>query len=802
MQGEAAERGSAPQPAGDKQENVWYKDSFECTSFDVSPSTLSKNHWTIDQTVKFIERNLANFRVRVRDDTCIYESRGRTTCIGGHVYLFSNHIVRHDCFELEIIFQSSKDGVTENFTTLVTKSQIIRFPDKDLALITLPSIPPRKDIRDLFAKSSFQGRFDGEYVSRNYEGQITRQPFKGTRFIKDIQHDDPSKLAKIRTSGWKGIVDEPNKNGDCGALLIVKSAFGPIILGVHALGGSHESFAFSVTQDIFDEIKGNIFSDSVPTLQVGDYKSDLVPLNKKATVRYIEEGTMIVYGSLNGFRGALKSRVDKTLMHDLAIRDGYESKTGAPVMNSWVPWRRALLDMSRPVSHINLDILEHCVESFTQDILNQLPKSDLDELIVYDLNTAINGCPGLAYVDKMPRNTSAGFPFKKSKKYFLEAIEPFGDYQHPVRIREDIELEMDKIIATYSKGQLYCPVFTASLKDEPTSLQKIKDGKTRVFCGAPMPWTLVVRMYLLSTIRLIQKNRFIFEAGPGTIAQSTEWDDIYNYITQFGDDRIVAGDYGKFDKRMPASVILAAFKIIENIQRAAGWSTEEINIVHGIAEDTAFPTIDFNGDLLRCYGTNPSGHPLTVIINGLANSLYVRYCYTINNPSGNCLDFKENIALMTYGDDMIMGVNKQCSFLNHTIMQKTLADIDIEFTMAEKTAASVPFIHIDNATFLRRSWRFEPELGVRVCPIEHDSISKMLTMCVKSKTVSPEVQAVAVLDTATREYFWYGKTVFNQKRALFEVWISELKLHNYMDRDLPTWQQLVNEFNTNSNLRN
>lgn len=234
---------------------------------------------------------------------------------------------------------------------------------------------------------------------------------------------------------------------------------------------------------------------------------------------------------------------------------------------------------------------------------------------------------------------------------------------------------------------------------------------------------------------------------------------------------------------------------------AAGWTARDLRVVSGIAEDTAFPTIDFHGELIRCYGTNPSGHPLTVIINGLANSLYVRYCYAINNPARNCDGFKRNINLFTYGDDMIMGVNKECTWLNHTIMQKTLASIDIEFTMAEKTAKSVPFIHIDQATFLRRSWRFEEQLGCMVCPIEHDSIEKMLTMCVESKTVSKELQAVAVLETACREYFWYGEEIFHQKRSLFYRWIEELDLSVYQERDLPTWEQLKAEFLLNSNLR-
>nr|ULG00015.1 MAG: hypothetical protein 1 [Marnaviridae sp.] len=802
LQGAAAERGNIPESKNDKKENVWYKDNFECTTFDVTQSSLSKGNWSCDDFVRHISSNCAAYTVRARTSDVVREKYGKTICIGGHTYLFNNHCVPFDSFELSVVFQSNKDGITTNFTTLVTPDQLYRIPSRDLLFIQLPSIPPKKDIRDLFAKSTFEGRFDGEYVGRTSSGSIKRNHVLAPRFERSYTFNDASAEVYISAPVWCGKASEETIEGDCGSILVSKTPMGPMILGIHVLGGiNRDCVSLSVDYDLLMSIKAEIFSDNAPTLQVGEYKQELVELSKKATVRFIEEGTMIVYGSLAGFRGKLKSRVVPTYMSELAVRDGYNRTTGAPLMNSWIPWRRALLDMSRPVSHIDLTLLNHCVDCFSHDILSGLKQEDLLEVKVYTMNVAINGCPGLAYVDKMPRNTSAGFPFKKSKKYFLNAIPAFDEYQHPVVVTPEIEFEMDRIIECYESNKVYCPVFTASLKDEPTALQKIADGKTRVFCGAPLPWSLVVRMYLLSVIRLIQKNRFLFEAGPGTIAQSTEWDDIYNYITQYGEDRIVAGDYGKFDKRMPASVILAAFQIIKSILVAAGWSEKDLRVVGGIAEDTAFPTIDFHGELIRCYGTNPSGHPLTVIINGLANSLYVRYCYAVNNPRRTCEDFKDNIALFTYGDDMIMGVKRSCDWLNHTIMQKTLADIDIEFTMAEKTAKSVPFIHIDQATFLRRSWRFEEQLGYRVCPIEHASIEKMLTMCVESKTISRQLQAVAVLDTACREYFWYGEEIFHIKRALFYKWIEELNLFVYLDRQLPTWEQLKNEFVQNSNLR-
>ena len=765
---------------------------------------MSRCSWSIDNLVKYVAPNCVFFQIRVRKpEGVLVEKRTKAVCLGGHIYMCNNHSVLYDSFELEITYQNKKDGVSTNMVTLVTPIQIKRYPERDLCFINISSVPPKKNIIDCFVNASFRGKFDGIYFGREIDGSIYNNRTFATKYVENKQVSDDSLSQDIFCDMWSLITDTQTRKGDCGSLHIVQSAFGPVIIGIHVLGYMKNNVACSlaINREFLIKEFPSLISPGAPTLRVGEYSQEIIDLDVKSPMRFIESGTAQVFGSVAGFRKRMRSHVTKTYMSDLAVEHGYQRVTGPPMMNSWVPWRLAALDMTRPVTHIDLTLLNQCKESFITDLLSGLTKEDLSELIVYDNLTAVNGKPGLAYVDKLNRSTSAGFPFRKSKKYFLEHIDPIDEMQHPVMPTAEIMEEMDKIITCYESGNTYSPVFTASLKDEPTALKKCALGKTRVFCGAPMPWSIVVRKYLLSTIRLIQKNRFLFESGPGTIAQSLEWDQLYVHLTQFGEDRMVAGDYGKFDKRMPASVILAAFDIIKNLLIAAGWNDRDLMVINGIAEDTAFPMIDFHGDLIRCYGTNPSGHPLTVIINGLANSLYVRYCYTKNHPKQQCSDFKENVALMTYGDDMIMGVNPKCHWINHTIMQQTLADIDIEFTMADKETKSVPFIHISEATFLRRCWRYEPELKAHVCPIEHASIDKMMTMCVASKTVSRQFQAIEVMNTALREYFWYGKEEFTYRRRLLTSFVEELELEVYMERNFPTWEQLVNEFHANSKLR-
>nr|ULG00007.1 MAG: hypothetical protein 1 [Marnaviridae sp.] len=789
MQGISESIGVSPIPQGDKAENVWYKDDYQCTPFDVPVQSLSRVNWSQHETIKALEANCVAFAVRYIVGSEAHEHFTRGVAVCGQVYMCNNHSIPVDEFSLEITNMSTTGGISSNVTVLITPSQIQRHASLDLMFIIIPNVPPKKDIRSFFAKETFNGRFDGFYLNRDKEGKIAINPMKN---IYNCGTLTLSNSVSVETEFWTGIPAEDTKNGDCGSLLISMSAFGPIIVGIHVMKAT-KPYAAIVPMKLLDSL-GDHFSPHPPKLQVGEYTRELGPLNLKSPVRYIATGTANVYGSLMGFRGKKKSRVQQTLIANSVIKRGYSITCGKPVMNSYIPWRTALLGMTKPVTTMRMDVLDACVASFKRDIMSGLSPEQISEIKVYDNMTAVNGCPGLAYVDKVNRCTSAGFPFNKSKRFFLSPMEPTGDYQHPVVVSPLIEEEMSAIIKQYSKSVLYAPVFAGSLKDEALPFRKCVSGKTRVFCGAPMPWTLVVRKYTLALIRLIQKNRTLFESGPGTIAQSKEWDRLYKHITQFGIKRIVDGDYELFDKRMPAPLILAAFEILIHLARAAGWEESDIRILQGIAHDVAFPTVDMNGDFMQFFGSNPSGHPLTVIINGLANALYMRYCYFHNSPDRECDTFKQNVALMTYGDDVIMGINEDCFWMSHTLIKDTLSTIGINFTMADKLAESVPYSNMNQATFLKRSWRYEPELDAYVCPIDHSSIEKMLTVCVRSKTISRELQAVAVVDTAIREYFWYGKEVFQEKREMLLQVIEENELAVYCEREFPTWESLVTEF--------
>lgn len=787
-------------PVGqDEKQNVWYKDTFELTTFDASPLTTSWNDQTHEQVCNIVCRNVINIKVRRQIEGGAWKRTDcKAFCVGGNLYVTNNHNVPSDLCEVEAVLGPVSTGLKNAIKFQLGSSVVYRMPERDLVFFRCRAIPPKRDLRGLFSKDGIKGGvYKGTLMTRQEDGEIMKRKLDAYRYVGELNY------SLARTSmGMVGRTVPATRVGDCGGVALFETGKGPILAGIHACGDQDQPTVSGVAQITRTDIESaqaalkiTVVSEGRPVIDGASQPKSLGDLDKKSVARFIEQGSAQVYGSLDGFRTRGRSDVVPTHIRDAVVEEGYPEKFGKPAMSGYEPWRNAMLEMVNPVTNMDQDILMECVESFKKDIARELPAEAWSEIHVYDDYTAMNGAVGVAYVDKMNRNSSAGNPYKKSKKFFIEPTEGLDGNLDAVKPNAEMQARIDHIMGEYAAGRRYQPVFCGNLKDEPRSLKKIASKQTRVFTGGPMDWTFVVRKYLLSVVRVMQKNKFVFECAPGTNATSTQWGEIRSYLVQHGVDRLVAGDYRQFDKRMCSDLILAAFDILRWMCERAGYRPEDLLAIDCIAADTAYPLVDFHGDLVMFFGSNPSGHPLTVIINGLANSLYVRYTYRVLNPEREVASFRSNVALMTYGDDNVFGVSERVPWFHHTSVQKALADIGVGYTMADKEAESVPYIHIDEVTFLKRSWRWDSDLRAWAAPLDEESIGKMLTRVVKSDTLCPEAQAVAVMESAHSEYFFYGRTIFEEKSKMFQRIVEKCGLEAYVtDHTFPSWNELFDRF--------
>jgi hypothetical protein len=791
--------GTVPMAEINGRENVWYKNEFDVSPASFSRESASSRSVDFSTFLKKLSVNCCSFTVDILGTRM--ERPGKMFCLGGHVYITNNHnLPTLECgTKIRITETVKTSGINRNYEFVISEKEVIRHPSRDIAFVTLRQKPPKKCFIEYIIGKSYDGKNDGSYIIRREDGGVDYIPVKAMTKIKNIP---------LPNVGFADIIyGTPEKSthvGDCGSMLVADTGYGYAIIGMHVALCDNVNRSMALAFD-GDFIRSEYAKLEAYTIESGDLdlisaktsERKLGPLHKKSCFRYLKEGYATIYGSFADFRGKGKSSVVNTPMSYELAKEGYRIKYTKPEMKSWVPWHIAAKDLVQPVNQLDSSILDLCVASYINDVTCNLghPGAVSNMLMVLDNFTAINGAQ-VAYIDKINRNTSAGNPWKKSKRYFMESCEPQHGMLDPVKVDDEIMDRVDEIINCYKAGKCAHPNFCAHLKDEPVSFKKSKVGKTRVFTGAPFDWTIVVRKYLLSFTRLVQNERLAFESGPGTIAQSLEWQELYDYIFKHGTDRVIAGDYKAFDKRMSPMEILAAFDVIIHFCKESGnYTDEDIRVIRCVAEDTAFPLVDYNGDLITLHGSNPSGNPLTVILNSLVNCLRMRYVYFLLNPNDDVHTFKENVSLMTYGDDNIMSVREGCDWYNHTTISKKFSELGIEYTMADKEAESVPYIQMEESSFLKRTWRYEKELGCYVAPLDHDSIEKMLMVWNRSKSVSEGAQAIAVIESAMGEYFFYGREIYNDKLELLRKVVEKLGYMSYAsDSTFLTFDELVERF--------
>jgi hypothetical protein len=634
----------------------------------------------------------------------------------------------------------------------------------------------RVDLLEFLPPKPLVGYFNGLYGS--FDGEAISFVGVKTLHNKRVKPDRVKHtIDALHTSDT--ITTRP---GDCGAPVIVSnSSSGAVLGGIHAyahediFGHQKGAGCVPLSRDFVDPIVKKLrglepITISTPSLSSQSVTREVVTLHRKSVFRFIPKGAADVYGSLTGPRTEPKSCVVDTPLRSQWLPYGIDTTFTRPVMSGWKPWRIAALDIVQPIVGLDHSILSKCVGSFVADIKGRLTMDQFRLLHRVPEEVAVNGMPGVAYIDSINRGTSMGAPFNTPKSKFLRVMDSTL-FQDGVEFTPEIRERMVDIRRSYSERRLWRPVFTAHLKDEPVSPAKADTGKTRVFCGAPIDWTIVVREFFLGHIRLIMNAKFEFECAVGVVAQSTEWSKAYSHVTRFGADRIVAGDYKSFDKKMSPVLILAAFEVLIELAKHSGnFTLDDIAAMWCIAHDTAYPMVDFHGDLVQFWGSNPSGHPLTTIINSIANSLYVRYAFS--TAGGDVAKFQDSVSLLTYGDDNIMSVSSECAFFDHTVLQSQLANVGVAYTMADKESASQPFINIRDASFLKRSWEYDVEHHVYMAPLDIESIHKMLCVTVASKSVTPQEQMFSIVRSALMEAFFHGEHFFDEYRDMFQLVLS------------------------------
>jgi hypothetical protein len=692
-----------------------------------------------------------------------------------------------------------------NFEKSIHKDDVYHIPNCDLSLVYVscggdrpnlvrhfPTTPMRATTPTTSIYNSGEELVEGKHRIYGYDQINTgRATFRG---------------AKVR-------YDNNTFDGQCGTTHLSTTTCASII-GFHAAGISNtpEGALTTVTMGELEKGVKTLCSRSHVLQPLGEgemvtqsYGIDFTPTDHvaaKSPLNYQETAQIEVYGTLPNSSVRPKSSVVKSPISDVVEEvTGVSNKHGKPAncrkradggIPSWEPYQKYVAGVGNAYQEFPSDVMEWAMEDYKKGF-DDLFKSNfgkdlLSRVKVLDDVEATSGIDGMKFVDAMKPATSMGYPVNKSKVNYMELFP--GEYKEITlpRIMDEETLRLAARARTcWLNDQRSYDIFKTCTKDEPTKLTKLK---VRCFQAAPVSLQMNIRKYFLTMCHLLSMSSKTSECAVGINAQGRGWHEVNEHMIRFGSDRVVAGDFKAYDQHMSAGMVMASYNIFRHIGKAAGFSEEDLQMMKGCATEVAYPVMSLNGELIKLFGSNPSGQNLTVYTNSIVNSLYHRCVFRILYPKFKGR-FTDAVSLMSYGDDVKMSVSKDFPEYNHTKIQEVFNSFGIDYTMAEKEAESVPFITHEEADFLKRKSRWEPSYsyvdeqgvtqnGMWIAMLDKESIFKSLHCNLASKTQAQEEVAIQCICGALREMFFYGKDEFDSFHVQMKEVVSRMEWNSSM----------------------
>ena len=744
---------------------------------DHMPKSESGMRHTPQELANLVIKNLYFMRVK-RNGKC-------STC--DVLFLKSNYMLMPDhVWENDKNLEIELTGKTANTVgsvrrAIISRATSKRVPGADLSVVYVGNCGTHRNLVDKYffdpnLPKSALSMTPGMMVYRNAEGTIDT-------FLSVLRREG-YKSASGPFDGYAYNLSQPTYAGMCMGTWISHSKC-PTIIGFHLAGkggtgqgaaGFSDKHTLNRLIDEIGTVAGVVTAPSSGTVLTEQYGKEFFQgthVHEKSPTRYLTDRSNIeIYGSVDGRRNFTSSEVVDTVISDhVAEVCQVEQQWGKPRFHRWKPYQAALEHSSNPSIGIEGNLVRDAVVDYLCPLVRELRLSAEKRAQMRPLTRmeTVCGIDGLRFIDKMKPQTSNGFPLKGKKEDFIIQLDPavYENFQSPADFEEVVWQERDRIRDCYLNGERGYPIFDTNMKDEATPLYKEGElnTKVRLFQAAPVGFQCLIRQYYLPVARFLSMHPLLSECAVGVNAQGPEWDELARHMRKYGEDRILAGDYSKYDLRMPAQIILAAFDVMIRLAKESGnYFDDDLTIMRGIAADIAYPLSNFNGDYIQFYGSVPSGHNLTAYINSIDNALMIR-CAFFHFKEDAIKPFREYCAISTYGDDIKGSVSTEAPELTHLSVAQFLRERDMKFTMPDKTSEPTEYMNANDADFLKRKDVWNEELQCWMGALCEDSIFKSLHAVMRSKFVTPEAQAAQNIDGALREWFAHGKEHYEMRRS-------------------------------------
>jgi len=717
--------------------------------------------------------------------------------VHGHVIMTVKHMFRGVNLtkgeQIRVDFLAFRRGkYHRDHSEILCGSNFHFIEDKDVVFIRTTACKNKKKVHLFPNDPMLQPAYKGDCFLRQYhykqdftyvDNNLVVAPYDKVTYQLGASNESYT----IKRDVYKSLVE--CKDGNCGSPLIATGLSKNFILGiVIASSRTHNDCYFQAVRrsEVEEAIsvldKQNVDLGSSRCLEEPLLVSGYSPcINPKSELKYVEGdnvGHIDILGSVPNKRGPQKpSMVVKSLINPIGeikhcgpmLKHGNYREYEGYFKPYWNMLQYSLISPKLPMGSLRV-CANDVADSFISNITIGYIQKNVHPIPVED---AMFGVDGVAYLNKINGNASSGDPDYRLNRSFYDldkrTIDPLI-LEYVSKIKERAITDSSAMVT-----------FNVLLKDEV--LKESKKFKPRLFTGGSLPLLLVSKQMLGMACRMIMLNRMKFETVQGLNVESPEWGELYNELTQFGPERIVAGDFSKFDKNIHKGAIRLAFGILRKICVLSGnYDARELRILDLVIDAISDPVYSMYGTLFMLSCGEPSGHFLTTTINSIVVSMYIRLAWL--HEFGEVQTFRENVCLYTMGDDHIMGIKK--NGFGFDIIKNRLGDCGIIYTGNDKSGPDPERLtHIDRCDFLKRKFTYEDypykKYGIMTSPIEMDTIYKVLNFYVDSKAMTPLEHTIECVTNALEFLAHHGESVYNSFGGKIHKKIKEVyPYYNYL----------------------
>jgi len=518
----------------------------------------------------------------------------------------------------------------------------------------------------------------------------------------------------------KSSTDERTKAGDCGRPYFIRDLREnkPLVAMHSAIIGGRQSplGATPLILEFIDEALQSIECVKVRPLVENGYLQGSTLINKYFDSDiHVESEVKIKDHAVKSFT---PSNTDKRrwLSHPDWV-DGY--------MPSWKgirPGRHALYSNAQkqaPQASKFVSLVEQrkCVRWYASKFSN-----DRDVSLLTD-HEVLNGTN---VMQPLVLNTSCGYIskwFKDGKKEIVALRDDVREFTEVARTRVIPIYDMT-FLQRYEFVERQCELgviepdllWVATLKDELRSVEKVVQGKTRIFEQPPLEFSLLVRKYFGRFLDWIKSNPGTFSCSAIGIDKEAAWKNILNQLRVKG-SRGFDIDYSNYD----GSVSTQAFDFFREV--VDEYYRDQNVVRHALLHILQNSCVVVGDHVMFTEQGNKSGNPMTDVFNSITNVWLILVSYlsgrrTMGLPE-TLRDFERDVALITYGDDVIcVADNVTLQYFNRCTIADVCGDLGYKVTSANKTANIVPCERIEELTFLKSLF---VEKGQNIyCPMPKD----------------------------------------------------------------------------------